>query len=150
VPASSGVANSTAGTYGSGALNTRLAGGTAGVSSQGGQSVFTSSVAPSPGRVTHRAHAHSRSAPVHATAPSPRTATGDVWSGFAAGAKSPVAAAASYPGAQGGGLSSQVLAGILVLGLGVTGLCGGALAVTTSRRRRASAARTTRAHDKAN
>jgi hypothetical protein len=80
-------------------------------------------------------------------APSTRSATGDVWSGFAAAKQSPVAAAASYAGGQAGGLSSQVLAGVLVLGLGLTGLAGGAFAVTTSRRRRTAAARANKPRD---
>jgi hypothetical protein len=122
--------------YGSGALVTRENGGTAGVSSKAGHSVFTSSVAPTKARTTHRAHVAT-----HAVTPSPRTATGDVWSGFAATSRSPLSAAASYSGSQGGGLSSQVLAGMLVLGLGLTGVCGGAFAVTTSRRRKVAAAR---------
>jgi hypothetical protein len=40
-----------------------------------------------------------------------------------------------------------VLAGVLVLGLGLTGVCGGAFAVTTSRRRRVAAARASKRND---
>jgi hypothetical protein len=137
------VVNSTGGTsgaYGSGALVTRENGGTAGVTNQGGHSVFTSSVAPAKSHAAHRAHAGSRSA-ARAVAPSPRTANGDVWSGFAPASKSPVTAAAATSAAQGGGLSTQVLAGMVILGLGLTGLCGGAFAFTASRRRKTATAR---------
>jgi hypothetical protein len=124
--------------YGSGALVARENGQTAGVTHQGGQTVFTSSVAPRK-HAAHRAHAITRSAQAHAAVPSQRTATGDVWSGFAAPAKSsPVAAAAAYSAGHGSGLSSQLVIGLVILGVGLTGLFGGAVAVSVSRRRTAA------------
>jgi hypothetical protein len=63
-----------------------------------------------------------------------------VWSGFAAPAKSsPVSAAAAYSAGHGGGLSSQLLIGLGILGVGLAGLFGGAIAVSASRRRKKSA-----------
>ncbi|MDQ6804296.1 MAG: hypothetical protein M3065_04885 [Actinomycetota bacterium] len=51
------------------------------------------------------------------------------------------AAAAYSAGQAGGGVSSQVLAGMVILGLGLTGLFGGALAVSVTRRRKAATTR---------
>lgn len=115
--------------YGSGALAVREAGGTAGVTNTGGQHVFTSSLAPN--RAHQKAHATT-----HATAPSPSTATGDVWSGFAAPAKSsPLSAAAAYSAGGSNGSNSQLLIGVLILGLGLVGMCTGAVAVSLRRRK---------------
>src|SRR5581483_6594992 len=126
--------------YGAGAISTRDNGGTAGVTNANGQSVFTSSVAPSAAsgkshhagtaqaaqraRAAQAAHlaraarlaraAAPAAAPVIAPAPSARSATSDAWSGFAAPAKSPVSAATAYSAGQGGG-GSQVFAGIAIL-----------------------------------
>jgi len=64
-----------------------------------------------------------------------------VWSGFAASsARSPVsaAAAAASSSGQGGGLGSQVLIGMVILGLGLVGVFGGVLVTVTRRRRAAS------------
>ena len=130
--------------YGAGALATRESGGTAGVSRQGGQSVFTSSVAPpAKAPVAHRHHAVHRAHVVHhATAPvtAPQVAPTHAWSGAGASSRSPLSAAEASSAAQGGGISSQVLAGMVILGLGLVGLFGGALTVTVSRRRRAAQA----------
>ena len=159
-PPGSPAPSSPASPYGAGALSTRDNGGTAGVTNANGQSVFTSSVAPpAPARKSHhagRAHAaqrtrathHARAAhPARAAAPAPtpsaRVATGDVWSGFAGPAKSPVSAASAYSAGQGGG-GSQVFAGIAILGLGLAGLFGGAFAMAVTRRRKLAAADTDR------
>ncbi|HWF23856.1 MAG TPA: hypothetical protein VG275_00305 [Solirubrobacteraceae bacterium] len=147
-PSSSSAVNSSAATsgasaYGSGALVARRSGATAGVTSQGGQSVFRSSVAAprAKARPAHRSHARTHAA-VHAAAPSQLSASGDVWSGFASPAKSfPVAGAAAGSAGHGGGLSSQMLVGIVILGVGLTGLFGGSLAVASRRRRSAGSRR---------
>ncbi len=121
--------------FGSSGLAARQRGATAGVSSQGGRAVFASSVAPPRARVAH--HAVARHAVV-AAAPSPRSATGDVWGGFGAPARSSVSVASASASGQASGVGSQTLAGMVILGLGLVGLLGGAL-VAGSRRRRASA-----------
>lgn len=100
---------------------------------QGGKSVFSSSAAPKPSK--HAARAHSKApARVQATAPV-RGATGDLWSGVSSAGTPSMASAASV-GGQGGGLGSGVIAGLVILGLGLTGLTGG-FVVTAGRRRRA-------------
>ena len=125
-------ATSVAAGSGAGAFAARLRGATAGVAHQGGHGVFASSVAP---KAKARAHAsHPAHAASRAAAPSPRSATSDVWSGFGAPSRSPVYAAASAVGQGGGGVSSQVLAGIVILGLGLAGVVGGGLAVAARRR----------------
>jgi hypothetical protein len=119
----------------------RQNGQTAGVTNQGGQAVFTSSVAPRK-HAAHRAHAITRSAQAHAAVPSQRSATGDVWSGFTAPAKSsPVSAAAAYSAGHGSGISSQLVIGLVILGIGLTGLFGGAVAVSVARRRKVASTR---------
>lgn len=107
--------------FGSPALAARAKGATAGVSHRAGHRVFASSVPPRT-----------------AAAPSARSATGDLWSGFGAPARSPVSAAQASSSGQGGGVGAQVLAGVVILGLGLVGLFGGVL-VTLARRRRATA-----------
>jgi hypothetical protein len=62
-----------------------------------------------------------------------------------AGAKPSLASAAAAGGQSGGGLGGTALAGIMVLGLGLAGITGGAL-VTASRRRRATSAAGARKH----
>ncbi len=138
--ATGGSGSAGASSFGSSALAVRVRGATAGVTYQGGHAVFASSTAP-----RTRARAHAARHPAHATAPSPRSATSDVWSGFgASAARSPVsAAAAASSSAQGGGLSSQVLIGMVILGLGLVGVLGGVL-VTVARRRTAAASKSTR------
>ncbi len=123
----------------------RQTGATAGIQRQGAQAVFASSAAPAKARVTKKA----ASKPAKATAtPSARatapasSSTADLWSGVAAPAKSPLAAAEATSRGQAGGLPGGVVAGLLVLALGMAGLTG-AFVVTTGRRR-ASSKRSTR------
>ncbi|HWF25060.1 MAG TPA: hypothetical protein VG275_06420 [Solirubrobacteraceae bacterium] len=138
-PATSTVGAAGSSAYGAGALATRESGGTAGVTHLGGHSVFTSSISDRRARAAHRARATGRSA-AHVKAPSQLSAVGDVWSGFAPSSRSPVSAAASASAGHGGGLSPQVLAGALVLSVGLIGACGGAFALMTSRRRKSARA----------
>jgi hypothetical protein len=66
-----------------------------------------------------------------------RSATGDLWSGVRSAATSPIAAAEASAGGQTGGLSTSVVAGMAILGLGLAGLTG-AFLVTAGRRRTAT------------
>jgi len=128
-------------TNGQAGIAARLRGATAGVTRQGGQAVFSSSAAPAKAgkRSASRASAPS-SARTTAPARSTRGATGDLWSGVAS-AGTPATVSASASGAQSGGLSTATVAGLAILGLGLTGLTAGFL-VTTGRRRRVTGART--------
>lgn len=106
------------GSSGPAAINARVDGATAGVVEQGSQSVFASSTAPK-----RKAAAGSVSA------------TEDLWSAApSAGGKASLASAAEM-GDDGGGLSTAVLAGIIVLSLGLVGIVGGLLAAEVRRRR---------------
>jgi hypothetical protein len=106
--------------YGSGASAVRNAGRIAGVAHASGRPVPRTSAAPA-----------------RRKAPSPRTAHAGEWSRSASAAKpAPFAAASSQSAAgRGGGLTPHVLAGLLILGIGLTGVFGGALAITVTRRR---------------
>ena len=143
--------------YGSGAIAVRVAGGTAGTTNVGGQSVFTSSIAPPRSHAAHHAvraslarHMTAYRAPVAATRPAGTSRHGVAsvahpWTVAAPRHESSLIAAASSTGSHGGSsLSSQVLIGMLILGLGLTGLVGGALAVTVTRRRRFATSRVDR------
>jgi hypothetical protein len=100
---------------GPGAFAARIHGKTGGFSRHGKQLIFSSS-------------APSRS-------PSAASASGDLWSGFRAGASPSIVSAPAAAGGQGAGLSSSVLAGLVIFGLGLIGLAGGgAYLVVTSRR----------------
>ena len=118
-------------------LSTRVAGGTAGVVESRGQTVFRSSTAPK-AKAGSRAKAKARPAPASAPAVSERAATGDLWGGLAT-ADANLASAAALNKDE-GGLSGGLTAALVILGLGLAGLTGGALA-TAGRRRRAGAAK---------
>ena len=129
-------------TTGQSQLVAREHGLTAGVTRQGSQTVFTSSTAAGVqtavtarprARATARAHA-----PVtHAKAPSPASAVGDLESGFANSSTATSLASASAAGSgSGSGLSSSVIAGLAILGLGLVALTGGAVVATRPRRAR--------------
>lgn len=132
--ASTGASSSGSHVFGVSALHARISGATAGVTrSAHGQVVFTSSTAPR-ARATAKRPAHS------APAASPvRSASGDLWSGVTSTAKSYQPTAASSAGGQDSGSAPGMIAGFVVLGLGLTGLVGGFL-VAEQRRRRASGA----------
>jgi len=102
----------------------RVGGGTAGTTSRGGQAVFGSSA---PARATSKHHA---AAPA---ATSPRSATGDLWSGFKPSARSSVLAAASS--AKPSGIGATATAALAALGLGLAGIAG-AMAFVMLRSRR--------------
>jgi len=115
------------------------------VTQQAGQTVFASSTAP---KVSARARAtakkHAVSAP-RAQAPSVASAVGDLESGFANSATPTSLAAASADGTtNGGGLSSSVVAGLVMLALGLLALTGGAAVVATRPRRARSGSNSTR------
>ena len=113
-------------------LAARERGATAGTTRAGGQSVFSSSTAPK-GKSGTRS-----SAPATANAaPSARSATGDLWSGVRSAGTSPVLAAEATSAGQGAGAGTGVVAGVVILALGLTGLTGGVL--DAARRRRAAA-----------
>ena len=122
-------------------FDARLSGATEGVvAGRGEQPVFAGSVAESP------APANAEAAPANAegagatdAAPSPASATGNLWSGFAPEKSSSLSAAGPAAMPQDSGASSQVL-GMAILGLGLTGLLGGAL-VAAVRRQRVQAGR---------
>lgn len=123
----------------------RQNGATAGVQRQGAQSVFSSSAAPARARVTKKAEpktGRANATPAPRATPPAGSSTSDLWSGVAAPAKSPLAAAEATSGGKAGGLPGSVVAGLLVLALGMAGLTG-AFVVTTGRRR-ASSKRNTR------
>jgi len=105
------------------------------VTRQGGKSVFSSSTAPKSAKHGARSQHKVSLAP----APTTRSATGDLWSGVSSAGTPSLASAASV-GGQGGGLGAGVLAGLVILGLGLVGLTGGFL-VTAGRRRRAGASK---------
>ncbi|MDQ6774992.1 MAG: hypothetical protein M3071_01965 [Actinomycetota bacterium] len=101
------------------AFAARIHGKTGGFSRHGNQLAFASS-APS--------------------SSSAASASGDVWSGVQAGASPSIESAAAGASGQPAGLSSSVLAGLVIFGLGLIGLAsGGAYMVVTSRRAAASA-----------
>ena len=105
---------------GQAAIDARVSGATAGVSRQGGRSVFSSSSA-----------AKGSARPAAPTG----SASGDLWTSVQSARTPSVAAAAGPVDGRSGELGTGVLAGVLILGLGVTGLTG-AFLVTAGRRRR--------------
>jgi hypothetical protein len=108
------------------ALAQRARGATAGVTRSGDQAVFASSA---PDKASRGARA---------AAPSPRSATGDLWNGFQPASRSSVFAAEASSAKQGGGLGSPAAIGIAALSLGLAGLLG-VPSVAGLRRRRAEA-----------
>jgi hypothetical protein len=123
----------------------RTNGATAGVTRAGDQAVFSSSTAPRATQTTKAKAKGSTRSSAKSTAPadagpaaSTRSATGDLWSGVASAGAKPSLASAAAVADKSGGLSGPVLVGMAILGLGLVGLTGGALA-TAGRRRRASA-----------
>jgi hypothetical protein len=108
------------GRAGQAALASRVNGATAGVTREGGQSVFSSSTAPrSSGRSSASAAARK-------------------WSGVPSAGANPSLASAAEAGGKSGGLGGLV-AGSVILALGLVGLAGGALLVTVRRPRRRAA-----------
>lgn len=95
----------------------------------GGQAVFAS-----PAAKAKKAKASRAASKAHA--PSARSATGDLWTGFKPRARSSVFAAEAAAGQSGGG--GPLTAALVVLGLGLVGLVGSA-SVLGLRRRRAEA-----------
>ena len=132
-PASAGQADITA----------RVEGSTAGVRQQGRQSVFASSTAPAASKADRGKSKASSPARSSTPAVSERSAAGDLWSGVTSRGGNPSLASAAAMGGQSDGLSGGAVAGIAVLGLGLVGIAGGALA-TAGRRRRAGAGAATR------
>lgn len=118
-------------------LSARVNGATAGVVESRGQTVFRSSTAPK-AKAAKRDKAGARPPAKSAPAVSERAATGDLWGGLAT-ADANLASAAAL-GKDGGGMSGGLIAALAILGLGLAGLTGGALA-TAGRRRRAGAAK---------
>ncbi len=109
------------GRAGQAALASRVNGATAGVTRQGGQSVFSSSTAPrSSGRSSASAAARK-------------------WSGVPSAGANPSLASAAEVGEKSGGLGGGLVAGSVILALGLVGLAGGALLVTVRRPRRRAA-----------
>jgi hypothetical protein len=72
--------------------------------------------------------------------PSAASATSDIWSGVQAGASPSIVSAPAAAGGQTAGLSSSVLAGVVILGLGLIGLAGGGAYLVVTRRRAAAGA----------
>ncbi|HEV2770959.1 MAG TPA: hypothetical protein VGV40_12310 [Solirubrobacteraceae bacterium] len=66
--------------------------------------------------------------------PATRSATGDVWSGYAARGSASLATADVAAAPQSGGLGSQAIS-MAVLGLGLAGLVGGVLVAAVRRQR---------------
>ncbi len=95
----------------------RASGGTVGTTSRGGQPVFARSAASA--KKKGKASGDAR------TAPSARSAAGDLWSGFKSGQRSSVFAAQSAAG-QDGGVNGTVVAALALLGIGLTGIAGAA------------------------
>jgi hypothetical protein len=91
----------------------RANGDDVGTTSRGGQAVFASSASKKKGKASNAR-----------TAPSSRSAAGDLWSGFRAGERSSVFAAQASAGGQ--GLSGTATAALAFLGIGLTGLAGAA------------------------
>ena len=118
-------------------LNARINGDTAGVVTQRGQTVFRSSTAPRAAKKPARAKGTPRPAKT-TPAVSERAATGDLWGGLASSDANLASAAALSN--DGGGMSTGLVATLALLGLGLAGLTGGALA-TAGRRRKAGAAK---------
>lgn len=94
----------------------RAQGGTVGTTSRGGQAVFASSGAKKKAAGSKDAR----------TAPSSRSAAGDLWSGFKPGQRSSVFSAEASAAGQDGGLSGTATAALAMLGLGLTGMAGAA------------------------
>ena len=88
-------------------------------------------------RVSERPVVRRPAAPARAKAPSARPAHSGPWGPSASAAKpAPIEAASSQSAAgRGGGLGPSVIAGLLLLGVGLTGAFGAALALTVTRRR---------------
>jgi hypothetical protein len=105
--------------------------------------VFASSTSSQKARSTTTAHGRSAQAPATAPAASKRSATGDLWSGVSSLGRSPLAAAEATSGASSGGLGASVVAGMLILGVGLAGLTGAFLYTAGRRRTAASATRRT-------
>jgi hypothetical protein len=117
-------------TPGQAQLRAREHGATAGFKHQAGHKVFASSVAPT------RATATKPATP----APSAATAVGNIENGFATPTKPTSLAAASAAGAtNGGGLSSSVIAGLVLLALGLVALSGGVAVAATRQQRKVRA-----------
>ena len=107
----------------------RANGGTTGVAARGGRAVFGSPAAKATAT-------RSRAASKARTAPSARSASGDLWNGFKPQARASVFAAEAAGAKQGSG--APMTAALVVLGLGLVGLMGSA-SVLGLRRRRATA-----------
>ena len=130
-----------AGSPGQADINARVNGATAGVTSQRGQRVFTSSTAPrasQPSRAKSKADSPAKAKSTTAPAVSQRSATGDLWGAVSGSGANPSLASAA--GGNDGGLSGGLVAAIAILGLALTGIVGGALATAGQRRRAAAGA----------
>ncbi|MCP9490783.1 MAG: hypothetical protein MSC31_13050 [Solirubrobacteraceae bacterium MAG38_C4-C5] len=105
--------------------------------SSGRQNVFAGSVAQEPvtqsAPATQAAGGRSTADSVASPAPA-RSATGNLWSGFATEESASLSAAEASAAPQSDGLGSQAIS-MAVLALGLTGLVGGLL-VTAARRQR--------------
>jgi hypothetical protein len=123
-------------------LAARERGATAGVAQIGGQTVFRSSTAPARARGAERAAARTRPARERAARPTPTRAArvpADVWSPQPAAAS--LASADELGRGSGGGPAASVIAGLVILGVGLAGLTGGFLVAAERRRRLAHARR---------
>lgn len=119
-PAPSGVAGSQ--------FADRARGATAGVARSDGRPVFASPAAKAAGKPRGERNARS--------APSARSASGDLWNGFKPQSRSSVFAAEASAAQQGGGAAGT--AALVILGLGLVGLIG-SVSVLGLRRRKAEA-----------
>ena len=104
----------------------RKSGATAGVVTEGGQSVFASSSAS---KAKKAAGSHAGAA-----SPSERSASSDAWSGFSS--QGSAARGSSAPVAALGEDGSGSTLGVTILGLGLIGVLGSFLLLAVSRRRR--------------
>ncbi len=104
-------------------ITARVQGATAGVVRSGDQSVFASSTAPGKDKASR------------SEGPSESTAASEGWSGVTSTANPSLAAAEAMGEDSGGGLSDGLVAGIVLLALGLAGITGGSVLVAARRRR---------------
>jgi len=111
-----------------GQFEARRSGATEGVTTSGGQPVFTGSVAKDAAADVSGDGADA------GASPAATSATGNLWSGFAPDQSSSLSAADASAAPQSGDGGSQTI-GMAILGLGLTGLLGGFLVAAVRRQR---------------
>jgi hypothetical protein len=119
---------------GQAAIDARVDGSTAGVVRDGRQAVFASSTAP------ERAKSKSRAAARETPSAGRVSATEDLWTTAPSATGKPSMATAAEVGGDSGGLGATMVAGIIVLGLGLVAIIGGVLVAEVRRRRETAGA----------